>query len=167
MEEPCAAGNLITTVHEESLGHALLLSFVTVECAALFSGTVQNGGLSPLAANHVNYEPLDIKGHFSYTCLNGCSATEEGEALLKVLKLGHELADVTGEGLVHVICGLNCKYNGVGLLGHALGPLLSTMTNGSVVLEEQETNKESGTFCPPTAELDITTEPLIATYIST
>ena len=167
MEDPCAPANIITQVHEESLGHALLLSFVTVECATLFSGTVQNGGLSPLSTDHVNYVRLDIKGHFFYTCLNGCTATEEGEALIRVLKLGHELADVTGEALVHVVCGLNCRYNGVGLEAHALGPLLSTMTNGSVTLEEQETNKESGTFCPATAELDITTEPLIPTYIST
>ena len=153
----CAAGNLITHVHEQSVGHALLLSFVTVECAALFLGDTLNGGLG---------SPLVIHGNFAYTCLNGCSATEENApAEIKVLKTGTELAAVTGEGLVHVICGLNCKYNGLELEGHALGAL-STGNNGRVTLNEQETNKESGTFCPSTAELDITTEPLTTTYIS-
>jgi hypothetical protein len=136
----------------------LLSSFATVECEALFSGTTLNGGLS---------NPLIIHGTFSYSCLNGCTAEEEnGPAEIKVLKTGTELAEVTGEGLVHVVCGLNCRYNGVGLKGHGLGPLLVGSGNGRVTISGATVNKESGTFCPSTSKLDITTTPLTATYIS-
>ena len=72
---------------------------------------------------------------------------------------------MTGEWLLHMVCGLNCRYNGVGLEAHALGAL-TTGNNGRATLNEQEMNKESGTFCPATAEFDITTEPLTKTYIS-
>jgi hypothetical protein len=72
-----------------------------------------------------------------------------------------------GAGLVHLICGgfINCRYTGSGLIGHGLGPLTSSETNGSVTLSEQEVAKESGTFCPSTGKLDITTTPLEATNI--
>jgi hypothetical protein len=159
-ESPCAAGNIVTHVHEESIGHAKLLSsFATVECEALFLGDALNGGLS---------NPLVIHGTFTYTCLNGCTAEEQNSpAEIKVLRTGTELAEVTGEGLVHVECGLDCVYNGVGLKGHGLGPLLVGSGNGRVVISGATVNKESGLFCPSTSKLDITTTPLTATYIST
>jgi len=157
-ESPCMAGNTITHVHEESIGHASLLSFVTVECETLFLGDTLNSGLG---------SPLIVHGKFSYTCLEDCNAEEEnGPAEIKVLKAGNELAIVTGEGLVHVICGLNCRYNGVNLEAHALGALTAANETGEVVLNEQEINKESGVFCPSTGDLDIETEPLVKTYIS-
>src|SRR6185295_20225190 len=147
----------ITHVHEVSIGHALLLSsFATVECSALFLGDVEEEGA-----------PLIIEGTFSYTCLSGCTATEEnGPAEIKVLKEGTELAVVTGEGLVHVVCGLNCRYNGVGLTGHGLGALAAANGKGEVSIGEAVVNKESGFLCPSTSELDITTEPLSTTYIA-
>jgi hypothetical protein len=148
----------ITHVHEESVGHAKLLSsFATVECEALFLGDTLNSGEG---------NPLIIHGTFAYSCLNGCTAEEEnGPAEIKVLKEGTELATVTGEGLVHVVCGLNCRYNGVGLKGHALGALKAANGKGEVTISGATVNKESGTFCPSTSKLDITTEPLTATYI--
>src|SRR6185295_15011550 len=146
----------ITHVHEVSIGHALLLSsFATVECSALFLGDVEEEGA-----------PLIIEGTFSYTCLSGCTATEEnGPAEIKVLKEGTELAVVTGEGLVHVVCGLNCRYNGVGLEGHGLGALTAENETGEVSIEGATVNKESGFLCPSTSALDIVTEPLSATYL--
>jgi hypothetical protein len=64
-------------------------------------------------------------------------------------------------------CGafIDCKYNGTGLLGHGLGPLLSSHLNGSVILSEQTTNRVGGALCPGTAKLDITTTPLEHVYI--
>jgi hypothetical protein len=149
----------ITHVHEESIGHALLKSsFATVECEVLFLGDALNSGLG---------NPLIIHGTFTYTCLNGCTATEQnGPAEIKVLRLGTELGDVTGEGLVHVECGLDCTYNGVGLKGHAKGALIATNKLGEVSIVAATTNKESGLFCPTTSKLTITTAPLSATYIS-
>jgi hypothetical protein len=153
---------IIKHVHETTLpGHKAILktSILTVECDVLFLGDVQ----SPFLGS-----PLVISGGFTYTNCGGCSASEiNGPAEITVLKLGHELADVTGEGEVLVSCsGLHCVYNGVGLKGHGLGPLLSTETNGDVTLTEQTTNKVSGTFCPATSKLTLTTTPLEPTYIS-
>jgi hypothetical protein len=84
-----------------------------------------------------------------------------------VLKTAHELGEVTGNGEVNAHCGffINCTYNGEGLSGHALGPLLSTPANGQVRIEEQTTHKVSGSLCPETAKLDLLTTPLSATYI--
>jgi hypothetical protein len=159
-QSPCLEENIITHVHEESVGHAKLLSsFVTVECEALFLGDALNKGLN---------SPLVIHGKFLYVCLNGCTAEElNGPAEIKVLKTGIELSEVTGKGLVHVECGLDCEYNGVGLVGHGLGALLVGSGNGQVTISGATVNKESGLFCPSTSKLDITTTPLEKTYIST
>jgi hypothetical protein len=151
----------ITHVHETTLSGAkakLLSSILNVECDVLFLGDVL-----ALGAPQVIHSGL-----FTYTnCNSNCVVTQEGTVLISVLKLGHELADVTGEGQVHVECGafIDCKYNGTGLLGHGLGPLLSSHLNGSVILSEQTTNKVGGALCPATAKLDITTTPLTHTYI--
>jgi hypothetical protein len=164
-ESPCAAGNLVTSVHEVSVGkEKYLTSFGTTECNVLFSST-SVGALSA---------PQILFGSFTYTnCTLGgssCTFTEEsGPAEIKVLKEGHETAKVTYEFLIHQKCGpsIDCSYNGVGLIGTAKGPLLSTQANGEVSLQEQALAKETGGFlCPKTAKLDITTTPLTATYIS-
>jgi hypothetical protein len=167
-ENPCAEVNVIEHVHETSVGKAVLLSSVgNTECNVLFLGdaaTVMSEGTG-----------LGVIGSFTYTnCELGggsCTAKEEkGPAEVTVLKEGHETAKVTGEGLVHLVCSgfIDCSYNGVGLVGKATGPLLSTQTNGEVTLSEQTTNKEAGGFlCPKTGKLDITTTSLVKTYIST
>jgi hypothetical protein len=165
-ETNCAPENLIQSVHETSVGKAKLLTSIgTTECEVLYSGSVLETG-----------NPLIIKGKFTYTkCKLGeseCTATEEnGPTKIQVLKEGHETAKVTGEGLVHLVCGksIDCSYTGTGLIGTAKGPLLSAQVpdNGEVSLSEQATTKEAGGFlCPKTAKLDITTTPLVATYIS-
>jgi hypothetical protein len=160
-ESACTA---VTHVHETSVGKAkLLTSLGTTECNVLFLGDVKSSG-----------SPLVIDGTFTYTnCTfagSSCTATEEnGPAEIKILKEGHESGKVTGEGLVHLVCGasIDCSYNGTGLAGAAKGPLLSTQANGEVSISEQATTKETGGFlCPKTAKLDITTTPLSATYIS-
>jgi hypothetical protein len=155
-------------VHETTLaGHkGLLLSSLEVECDVLFLGDTLGGGLA---------SPLVIHGAFTYSnCEGGCTASEENSPTdIIVTREGSELAKVNsgtgaGAGLVHLVCGgfINCRYTGSGLVGHGLGPLTSSETNGSVTLSGQEVNKESGTFCPSTGKLDITTTPLEPTYIS-
>jgi hypothetical protein len=159
-QTPCASGNLVTTVHEESVGKAVLLSsLLNVECNVLFSGTATLGN------------PATVTGKFTYSsCNNSCTVTEQSaSSVINVLKLGHELGDVTGKGEVKLSClagFLKCVYNGEGLKGHALGPLLSSgSANGEVRLEEQKTKVVSGS-CPKEAFLDLLTAPLTATYIS-
>ncbi|MGH7499379.1 MAG: hypothetical protein ACREL3_11085, partial [Gemmatimonadales bacterium] len=148
------------SVHETSVGKAkLLTSLGTIECNVLYSGNVTETG-----------SPLVIKGGFIYSsCTLGessCTATEEnGPSKLEVLKEGHETAEVTGEYLVHVVCGktIDCSYTGTGLVGTAKGPLLSEQTpdDGEVSLTGQAMTMEAGGFlCPKTAKLDITTSPL-------
>jgi hypothetical protein len=167
--DEAACAEPVEHVHEETLsgaGQAVLLSSsLTVKCDVLFLGDTLAG-----VPNDAGTSPLIIHGSFTYSnCNNSCTATEEnGPAEIKVLKEGSELAKVTGEGLVHLVCSgfINCRYNGTGLKGHGLGPLTSSETNGSTTLSEQTTNKESGALCPSTAKLDITTTPLEPTYIA-
>src|SRR5690349_2915548 len=113
---------------------------------------------------------LEISGNFTYTNCGSCTATETSkEAIIKVLKLGHELADITGEGEVHVVCSssLDCTYKGEGLVGDALGPLLAEAENGEVRIERQEVKKVAGGFlCPKNSKLDLLTTPLSATYVA-
>jgi hypothetical protein len=159
-EASCTA---VTHVHEATLAGSqavLKTSILTVKCDALFLSTSVGGEAAPQV----------IKGSFTYTnCNNSCVVTEEnGPSEILVLRTGHETSSVTGEGLVHVVCGsfINCLYNGEGLVGTGKGPLLSTETNGEVKLTEQAVSEEGGSFfCPDTSELTIVTTPLSATYI--
>lgn len=166
-ESPCPAKSVVTHVHAETSAGAkakLLSKLGTVECKVLSLGI-------PLGLG----APLVIHSHFTYTeCTRGkenCTVVEMSiESLLKVLKLGHETADVTGEGEVSVHCGffIWCTYNGENLWGAAKGSLLSTEANpnGEVTISEQTTQKVSGLLCPETAKLDIAIAPLEAVYIT-
>ena len=155
---PC--GSAVTSVHEVSIGKAVLESELpTIECSVLFSSTkVGSSGA-----------PQIIEGNLTYSsCNNFCSVKEEnGPAELKVLRTGAELAAVTGELLIRVKCPfVDCAYNGEGLEGHALGALAAGNGKGEISIEGQEANKEAGgEICPPEAFLDLTTTPLSATYI--
>ena len=152
-------------VHEVSVGKGVLLSsLVTIECEVLFLGDVEAAGA-----------PQKIKGNFTYP-MTGCETSggtlctvkeTSANATIEVLRTGHELAEVKGTAEVNAECGafINCTYNGVGLVGHGLGPLLSTSANGNVNISEQTTNKTGGSLCPKTAKLDLTTTPLEATYL--
>src|SRR5436190_10340054 len=91
--------------------------------------------------------PLVIHGKFTYSnCNNNCVVTEESaDALINVLKTGHETASVSGEGEVRVHCGffINCVYNGEELEATAKGPLLANETNGETSLTEGERTEEN------------------------
>jgi hypothetical protein len=157
--EECAS--TATHVHETTLsGHKAVLktNLITIECDVLLLGDT-------VAETEA---PLVIEGNFTYSnCGTGCKVTEEnGPSEIEVLREGHETASVTGEFLIHAECTINCRYNGVGLKATAKGPLLATETNGEVSLKEQVMSKESGTFCPSTSKLTITTTPLSATYFA-
>jgi hypothetical protein len=150
-------------VHEATLSGAkgkLLSSSLNIECDVLFLGDTLGEGVG---------NPLVIHGAFTYSnCNNSCTVTEEnGPAEIKVLWESHETSKITGEGLVHLVCSgfINCRYNGVGLVGTGKGALLSSETNGETTISEQTTNKESGSLCPSAAKLDIRTTPLSATYL--
>ena len=150
----------VAHVHETTLAGAkgkLLTNIVNVECDVLFLGDAIAG------------TPAVVTGNFTYTNCGSCTVEEVSKGVeIEVLKEGHETSKVVGEGEVHVNCsGLNCTYNGEGLVGTGKGPLLSSETNGSVVITEQTTKKVSGLFCPSTGKLDITTTPLSATYLVT
>jgi hypothetical protein len=164
---PCVASE---HVHETTLSgaKAILLAKPEVKCDVLFLGDALSSSGNPLI----------IHGSFTYTnCEGGCSAEEEnGPTEIKVLKEGTELAKVTsgtgtGAGLVHLECpfGVDCYYVGSGLVGHALGPLTAgggVETNGQVSLSNQTVAEEDPSFfCPDSGKLDITTTPLMPTYI--
>lgn len=164
-ETPCAEENIIEHTHLVSREPVKLLNGVTVECDVLFLGTVEAGWFGRLIK----------KGSYTISnCTNGCTVNEEnGPTEFEVLREGTELASVTastgaGAGLLHVVCFgfINCRYVLSGLVGHSLGPLTSSEENGSVTYSEQTLSRESGSLCPSTTKLDLTTTPLVATYIS-
>jgi hypothetical protein len=158
---------LVTHVHEatsEGSPALLLSSIVEVKCTTLFLGDVTSkNGLG---------NPLEVLGNFTYSnCKtasgSSCTVVETStDAKLKVLKLGHELADVTYqlEWNVHCSFFLNCTYDGEGLEAHLLGPLLASQKNGETRIEEQTMHRVSG-VCPETAKLDLLTTPLEAVHI--
>jgi len=158
-ESPCSAENIITHLHGTSIGHGLLLSpFATIECEVLGLGEVLNSGLE---------NPLVIHGTLTFTCLGGCTVTEEnGPGEVQVLRTETELAVVVSSGLVHVVCGINCRLNGVGLEEVVLGALLAANELGEAEQTKGTTYRESGIFCPSTSIVEGTGAPLIATYIS-
>jgi hypothetical protein len=160
--EVCPAKHLQGSVDQQTLLGAkasLLTSSGTVECEVNFLGlTVGESGT-----------PLIVEGNFIYTGCGTCTLTEEsGPYSLKFSKLGHETADVTAQGELHVICGstINCYYNAEGLEGTAKGPLLSAEVNGEISFEEKELHKVKGTLCPTTAKLDLVLTTPSAPYIS-
>jgi hypothetical protein len=166
-ENPCAVGNKITIIHETTLAGSpavFLNSVSNITCDVLFLGsTVSSLGI-----------PLEINGNFTYSnCLRGgsekCTFSEKnGPSNVVVLREGHETAKVTWVGEMNMKCGsfINCTYDDEGLIGTAKGPLLSSETNGGILLDEEVVHKVSGFLCPSEAKLDITTTPLSATYIS-
>jgi hypothetical protein len=168
-ENPCAAANVISHVHEETLAGqqaTLLTSLGNVSCATtLFLGLTLGLGA-----------PLVIHGNFTFsTCKRGgvqnCTVIEDStDSLLEVLRTGHETASVTYEIEVKVECGLfiQCVFDthSASLVGTAKGPLLASSANGEVVISDQAVSS-GGPICPMTKKLDIVTHPLVATYIST
>jgi hypothetical protein len=161
VDEPkCAAP--VAHVHEATLSGAkakILTSPLTVECDVLFLGDTGELGA-----------PLIIEGTFTYSnCTSGCTVTQENNPReIRVLKLGHETADLTYEYLVKLVCtGINCAYDGLFLKGTGKGPLLSSEPNGESSIKDQTLHKDTGLLCPATNKLDIVTTPLSATYIST
>jgi hypothetical protein len=160
--ETCPATHLVSHVHETTLSGAkgkLVTSFLTIECDVLFLGDVLTANNLAAAGSQ-----LVLSGNFTYSNCGSCKVTEEnGPVEIKVLKTAAELAEVTGKGLVHVVCGssLDCSYVGTGLKGHGLGPLPSGETNGDVSIVDAVTEKEAGGFlCPKSSKLTITTTPL-------
>ncbi|MGE5281611.1 MAG: hypothetical protein ACM3N0_04675 [Chloroflexota bacterium] len=163
-EETCPEEQMIEHVHEVTeAGKPAILetSTLTVECDTLFLGDRHGNSESGAAL---------IEGNFTYTkCSNSCTVTETSpNSLIEVLRLGHELADVTGEGEVNVHCGIfvNCTYGEKGVSGHALGSLLASVENGQTTFKEQTIHKVAGAFCPEEATLSISTSPLVKTYIT-
>ena len=162
---PC--GSPLTHVHETTSTKAKIEAegIPTVECNVLFlSAAAPNGVLNSGLAT-----TLIIHGTFTYSsCNNFCSVTEgNGPAEIKVLRTGSELASVTWEYEMHVLCPFyNCWFIGTDLEGHDLGAL-STGGNGSVIFPLQELLLVSGSeICPSQSFLTITLKPLSATYIS-
>jgi hypothetical protein len=168
--EACPAGKLVSHVHEISPRIIMLSTLKTVECEILYLGDVTS-------TNNLG-NPLEISGHFTYPENANCKTTTgtlcevkelSPQAVIKVLKLGHELADVTSGYEVNFHCGgfLNCTYNAENLLGHGLGPLLSEPANGEIRLEEQTFHRVGGLLCPAqVSKLDFLTHPLTAIYIA-
>lgn len=114
--------------------------------------------------------PQELEGKFTYTsCNGGCARTEVSEGgTLFFLRVGTELAEVTGEGFeVLSNCSFfHCVYSLENLTGNAVGPLLSTANNGEIIYAKATLTKVSGFFCPEVTWLDAIFVPLSATYIS-
>jgi len=159
-EAACPEGSVVSHLHEATLSGAkatLVTNSITVECDVLFLAEV----LSALG------EPLLASGNLTYTNCGSCTVAEVSEeTTVEFAKLGHETADVAGEGEVSVKCGaISCTYNATELLGTAKGPLLSSEKNGSRSIVEQSPSG-AGLFCPSAKKLNISLTPLSATSIT-
>jgi len=165
-EDPCESENIITHGHGTTPAGekgTLLNSISNVLCDVLALGNATTALGSPAIG----------EGTTTFTnCTdekpNPCTVEEiNGPSISKALKEGHELASVVGEGEFKVVCsGISCVYNAEGLVGHALGPLLSEAENGEVVTQEQTVKKVKGLLCPSTAKLDGRVTSLELGYIS-
>jgi len=161
--EGCPNEDIVTHVHKSTLAEKkakILNKLINVECDALLLGDVAEEASTP--------ESMLVEAAYTYSnCNSGCTFKEEGgPSEIELSKAGHEGAEETLEWEVHVSCaGLNCYYNGEGLVGTAKGPLLASETNGEVSISEQTLHKVKGLFCPSEAKLDLVTTPLAATYI--
>ncbi len=159
----CPVGQLLTHVHETSVGKVRLLTgTLDVECDALFLGD---------ASSPTGSEPaLVFEGAFTYgRCTAGCVVTEESLPVeVVILNLGREARYLHGYSLVHVNCeGIsNCTYKSRSMRGTGRDASLSDRPNGEVSFQEQITNKESGLLCLDFAKLDIVTTPLGPVYVS-
>ncbi|MGE5281657.1 MAG: hypothetical protein ACM3N0_04910 [Chloroflexota bacterium] len=167
LEAACPEGKAVTHTHEETLEakKSILLNSTgsPIECNVLFLST-EVLGLGTLQIIH---------GHFTYTSCersgSTCTITEVSkDALILVLREGHELAKVTFHFETNMHCGLllNCTYKGENLVGHGLGSLLPGEEKlGGVLIDGQTLVKISG-LCPEIAELDLTLTPLGDIYIA-
>jgi len=155
--EVCPAKRLVTGIDQQTLLDAkakFLTSSGAFECEVTYLGGSAESG-----------SPLEIHGTLYYTGCSGCTIAETPYTF-KISKLGHETADVTGEGEIHVVCeGINCYY-AEGLTGTAKGPLLSVEANGEIAFNEKELHAVKGTQCPTTAKLDLVLTTPSAPYIS-
>jgi hypothetical protein len=156
-EDPC--NSPVSHVHYFA-DDIIVLTNMDYECDALLLASV--GGLG---------SPQILEGEFTYTsCDHSCTREEEnGPAVLKFLKTGHESAEGTGESLVHVECSgfIDCNYTLENVTGTIKGPLLSSYLNGEIRFEHVLLTHESGGFlCPEAAYLDAAFVPLSKTYIS-
>jgi hypothetical protein len=161
--EVCSEGKWLTHLHEATAAGApavMKTSILTFKCDVLSLGNMVKG----------LGKPLEIEGNITVSnCSSGCLASEISVQLLaKVLRSGHESADVEIEVEGNVHCGLllNCNYDASGVLGHTIGALLSSAKNGETSFEEQTLNKTGGLLCPKTAELSVLTSPLSAFYVT-
>lgn len=165
-ENPCAAGNKVTHVHEVSSAYVLDAFFGVLLCNDLFLGDVTGTGVNETVTGTHTYANCvrDTTGN-PEPCL---FAEVNGPSIVTIVREGHETAKVTGESEVKVKCGsvVDCTYNGEGLAGTAKGPLLSSKTNGEVLFDEQTMHKVSGFLCPSEAKLSVTITSLAATYIT-
>jgi len=137
-----------------------ILGPYTYHCDALLLASVGELG-----------SPQVLEGNLTYfNCSGGCTRTEISEGgTLFFLWTGTELAEVTGEGFeILSKCGssFHCVYTFENLIGHALGPLSASASNGEIIYVEQPLTKISGFFCPKETQLDANFVPLSATYIS-
>jgi len=154
-EEECKP---ITHVHEVSVGKAVLLTSLKVECDVLFLGDEVKESEAP----------LELKGKFTYSNCGSCEVKEEnGPSIVTLLYTEHETAEAIVKDLFKVVCGsfINCTFTSEGLKGTAKGALLSTQKNGEVSIQGQTINTEGGLFCPKTNKVDVTTTPLVETFV--
>jgi hypothetical protein len=175
LSTPCLIAKQVSHVHEETLTGSKstwLTSAGNVECNVLFLGNVLETGEDKAEKLFLG-APIIIHGHFTYSeCKRGtenCIFSEtSADALVSVLKEGHETAKVTFLFELNFHCGffINCTYDGENLVATAKGPLLATSLNGEATITKQTMHHTAGSFCPALSELDISMMPLEHVYIS-
>ena len=170
--EVCPQGHEVTHVHSQSpkgREATILNSVGNVTCSVLLLATTLGLG-NPLVI-HESFTYSGCVRHKSGGGTENCTVAQlSASVLVDLLKLGHELADVTYlSGEWQVKCGffINCTYSGEGLEGDIRGPLLFfEETESGGLLDEATLEKVGSGLCPIEAKLDITTATLGNVYIT-
>lgn len=169
-ELPCPEEKVATHIHLESNAGTQKVKLITssleledTECNALILGdTIEPSGA-----------PLLIEGKITYTnCTKNCTIEViEGEepSFFNVLKVGFEKATVAwpNENILFAKCPFwSCYFSSWEGPTTYIGPLLSTVKNGEILIQERELFKLKGSSCPFSTTLTVRFEPLELLFLA-
>jgi hypothetical protein len=182
-QEPCAEGNLVSSVHMIALDPILETSLATVLCEeSLALGAVEKNEKTkkflaaapePLGVNITELTWKNCKTTGSAT--NNCTVTNLKLPLFDVLKTALNLGEATALGAevlvkctnIPLIGELHCVYGGASVGPFAVeGALHKEKTgHGMFTATKLTVPKIKGTFCPETSKWTALYEPLEHLFI--
>lgn len=171
-EDPCAAGNQLSSVHLVAGTTVLKTSLLTVLCLSSLA-LITNGIFGPtLATNPIHYvtQTLTFSNCGSNAAHNNCTMQNLSTiGLVDVQKTAANLGiaeALRAEVLINCSGFVHCVYGG-SMGGIAVeGAEHKGISNGMFTFNELSIPKISGTLCPSSASLTALYEPTQEVYVS-